>query len=118
MISLYSLCKAPGHALMNAELRVHININNFNTLINLYVAWLFFMMPFLAHRTGNCTEGWKTPEYSDTSARLASKLKLCCWNNAGIQSLRENFLPVQILPCPGTPVKIRVLYFTGLTQQW
>lgn len=89
MISLYSLCKAPGHALMNAEL--HMHINNFNTLINLGVAWLLFIMSFLVHRTGNCIESWKSPgcEYSDVSARLASKLKVGCWNNPGIQSLRE-----------------------------
>lgn len=29
---------------MNAELHMHINIYNFNTLINLCVAWLLFIM--------------------------------------------------------------------------
>lgn len=82
MISLYTL-SASGHALMNAELHMHINIYYFNTLINLCVAWLLFIMPFLVHRTGNCTESWKTPgyEHSDGSAGLVSKLKLCCWND-------------------------------------
>lgn len=91
MISLYSLWKGPGHALMNAELYMHSDIYNFNTLINLCVAQLLFIMSFLVHRTGNCTESWKTPscEYSDVSARLASKLKLCCWTKPGIQFLME-----------------------------
>lgn len=121
MISSYSLCKAPGHALMNAELHMHINIYNFNTLINLCVAWLLFIMPFLVHRTGNCTESWKTPGYghSDVSARLVSELKLCCWNNAGIWFFREkNIYHFKSFPALGHCSKIRVTYSTGLAQKW
>lgn len=63
---------------MNAELHMHIDIYNFNTLMNLCVAWLLFIISFLVHRTGNCTESWKPPGYawSDVSAKLASKVML------------------------------------------